>query len=157
MIGIDAAIYYSTGTYASPTWVELTCVGDCALNAAWDSTDVMVRASRAAVKVKTMLKIEIQAKLLISLSGDTGLIAIQAAMNADTQLDFLVLSKDTTVVGARGYRFWGQVNQLNESQNPGDVLMDDCIISPTIPTDGNWPKLAIVGAGPALGYTAIGA
>lgn len=156
MIGIEASLYRNTGTYGSPTWAELMCVSDCAVNPAWDTAEALIRAARVKMRRKTLLGIEIPAKLLKTVTGDTGLIALQDAMNDDSEIDILALDKDTTTVGSRGWRFYTQVYQSNQSQNPGDLLYEDMIFAPTIPTDGNYPKHAEVTAGPALTFTAIG-
>ncbi|MGL5097508.1 MAG: hypothetical protein ACRDD1_18115 [Planctomycetia bacterium] len=156
MLGIDAKLYRNTGTYGTPTWTSVDCISDCAVSPVWDKNEVMIRASRTKMQVKTMLGIEVAAKLLATLSGDTQLIAIQDAMNSDAQHDFLVLNAATTAIGARGWRFWGQVFQASESQNPGDTLFYDCVIAPTLPIDGNYPKHAEVTTGPALTLTAVG-
>ncbi len=44
-LGIDAKLYYNTGTYETPTWVELTNVRDVTLSLERSEADVTTRAN----------------------------------------------------------------------------------------------------------------
>jgi len=154
-LGIDATLAYNSGTYASPTWVEITCIGDCAVNPTWSEAAVITRASLIEQAEKTTLKVEVTGKIL-STAGDTGYEKILKAMVGKTKLDMLILNGPIATEGSTGWRGYFQVFSQNEGQNPGDVVMPDISIKPTVPPDGNGLKFANVGTGGTLAYTAPG-
>lgn len=155
MLGIDAYFGYNSGTYNSPTWVEVTCIGEANFNMPWKSAEVEVRATRATLTEKTTLPIEFTGKMLTSTAG-ADYVYMRDLINSNDSADFLILTNSPTVVGAWGVRFRGQVHSANQDQGPQAILNNEISVKPCIPTDGNYPKYAEVESGPALAYTALG-
>lgn len=154
-LGIDAVLAYNSGTWSSPTWVPITCIGDCAVNPGWSEAGVITRASLVEMAEKTTAKVEVTGKIL-STAGDTGYEKILKALVGKTKLDMLILNGPIATEGSTGWRGYFQVFSGNEGQNPGDVVMPDISIKPTVPPDGNYLKFASVGSSGTLTYTAPG-
>lgn len=150
-LGILAKLYLNTGTYGTPTWAAVSLVGDLTVNAKWDVVEVLTRASRMKLKVKTMLDAGVSGKMLNSLD-DTSYTTIANALNADTTLDFLALTAGNTTNGARGYRFDAQVTNGTQDQGTGAAIFDDFELIP-VPS-ANAPKSVLVASGAPV-YTAI--
>ncbi len=129
-LGIKAKCYYNSATYASPTWVELTCVSDFAQAVAWDKADVLTRATRVKMAAKTMLGLSWTGKLKVG-DADTGYQAMMTAVLSDAPTDFLILNGDKATNGVIGYRCDCQVMSATEDQGTGAVLFDDIEFMPT--------------------------
>ena len=144
-LGIRAKIYRNTGTFGTPIWSEVKSFSDVTVNAAWDSQEVLTRATRVKQKVKTLLGLEVTAKIQASDSGDTDYTAIRASLNDDSTQDFMILNGASNTNGVTGFRFESQIHQANEGQNPGDVLFDDIALAPAV--TANPPQTVVVSAG----------
>lgn len=152
-IGILSKLYYNTGTYGSPIWTEVSIVGDVAVNPTWDEADISTRASRVKSMKKTMLGIEITARLK-KVPSSTVYAAFVNALMSDGLLDILVLDGPNNTDGVRGYRMDVQVFGGNDDQslNAGGFL--DIVMKPN--QDTNPVKAALVDSS-ALTYATPGA
>lgn len=154
MLGITAKAYYrSSGTYASPTWTELTLFADVSVNPTWDEADTSSRTSRVKTSLKTMLGVEITARMRKKMLN-TQYTAMMNAVLSDDVVDFLILDGDRAVEGVRGWRFDGQVFQGNEGQGLADAQFVELVIRPA--DSDNLPRPVLVGAAGALTYSVPG-
>ena len=151
-LGIKCKIYRNTGTFGTPVWSEVKSFSDVTVNATWDVVEVLTRASRVKQGVKTLLGLEVTAKIQVSDSGDTDYTAIRASLNDDSTQDFMILNGASNTNGVTGYRFESQIYQGNESQNPGDVLFDDVMLRPAV--TANVQQTVVVSAGAPV-FTAL--
>ncbi len=151
-IGILARAYRNTGSYNSPAWTAMNGFSDLSVNPAWDKADASTRESRVKGGLKTMVDIAITGKYRVS-NTDGNYLALFGAANDDTVLDLLILNGPLDQEGVRGYRMDAQVYSANEDQGLGVALYDEFSFSPYI--FDNPPKLAVVGSGGAITYTAL--
>lgn len=150
-LGITSKVYRNTNIYASPTWVEMTCISDLAVNAAWDEADGSSRVGRVKQSAKTLMGLEITGKALVS---DTAAdyLALWNAIHSDTPLDLLILNGAKDSNGVRGYRADFHVFSGSEDQAMANQLYLDITLKPAV--SDNPTKTAVVSAG-APAFTAI--
>lgn len=151
-LGILSKTYRNTGTYGSPTWSEVTCISDLAINPAWDEADGSSRGSRAKQSGKTLMGLEISAKLRVS-PGDENYEAFSDAVYDDTVLDLMILDGDDAVNDVRGWRADFHVFSAAQDQAMANVLYDDVVLKPAI--SANPTKSVLVTAGSPV-FSAIG-
>lgn len=151
-LGIKCKIYRNTATYGSPTWAEITLIGDASVSPVWDEAAGDVRGSRVKSVAKTLMGLEVSARVRVS-NDDAGYEALNDALHSDTPLDLLVLNGPNNEEGVRGYRADWHVMQAPQDQALGAVLFDDLILKPAISANG--VKAASVGSGGTLSYTAL--
>jgi hypothetical protein len=75
---------------------------------------------------------------------DTDLVAIEAAYEARTVLDFAAADDDITTDGTRYLRFDGQVFNFTQTESLEEAVMVSVTIKPTF--SANAPAVVIVGA-----------
>jgi len=151
-IGIKGKAYRNTGTYGSPTWSEITILGDVQINSDWNTANATTRASRIEVEVPTTLNLGWTAKVRND-DDDTNFIALLAAYHGPTAVDFLVLDGANDVVSSQGYRGYFYIKKFGVDQGLQSAQFFDAEFIPDSAIQV--PKTAAVGAGPALAYSAI--
>lgn len=145
-LGIDAKLYYNTGTYGSPTWTEVTCVKDFKLNLKWSTTEAPSRANRVGEKAKLQIDISGTGQLKAS-DTDTAYVAFWNALVSSTgNLDVLILNGDKANNGSRGVRYDALVTDGSEDQGIGNAIYDDIELVPDA-FKTNPPKYAVVTSG----------
>lgn len=143
-IGILSKLYYNTGTYGSPTWTEVTLIGDLAVNPVWEEADISTRGSRVRSMKKTIMALEITGTLLKD-PGNAVYTAFVNALMSDTLLDILVLDGANNANDTRGYRLDVQVFQGNDDQALTGGGFLDLVLKPN--QDTNPVKAVLVAAG----------
>ena len=151
-LGVNSKLYYNSGTYGSPTWVEVSLIADLAVNPQWDEHDVSTRGSRVKSMKKTMLGIEVSGRLKKK-PGDTTYAKFVDGIVSDDTLDVLVLDGARDANNARGWRFDAQIHQGNDDQSLSGGGFLDIVLKPL--TDVN-PARAVLVTGGALTYATPG-
>lgn len=144
-LAIKAGTYYNSGNFASPSWVEITCIENWQVSPNWQNAEIRSRATRMILNAKTLAGLTISGRVLASDTGDGGYNTILAAINNDDTLDIMALNGSNTTNGATGYRMECQVHFTNESQNPDEVIYDEVEFRPAF--TGNNPQSVTVTAG----------
>jgi hypothetical protein len=154
MTGLEAGFYVRTaGNYASPTWTELTDIGDFTQNASWKSAEVELRSSPATMAVKTTIDLGVSFKILKRPAGGTAAYnTVIAALGTRDVIDVMSLNGSNTTNGATGFRYEGQVLGGTEDQGTQAVIMPDIEIKPTV--TNNAPASVVVTAGAPV-FTAL--
>jgi hypothetical protein len=155
-LSLNAKLFYrSAGTYNAPTFTEVSLIADGNVNFVWDEGGADDRSDPAHRMMKTQFALEF--------TGNMKKLPLNAAYEFMYDLglsravaDILLLDGPVNQVGARGFRFDGQLFSLSEDQSLANVLYNALTIKPTDSPDGNRVKAARVGAGPALTYGTIG-
>ena len=152
-MGLAGTLNRNAGSYASPTWTEITLARDVQENLTWDEADVSDRASRIKRFAKTMLDVDFTVTVRNDLT-DAGYDALLTAMYSPTSaLDLLILDGPTTEVGAQGIRADFQVMSGSQSQSLSDGLFREFKLRVSI--DANPPKIAEVTGTATITYTEI--
>lgn len=122
MQGRKNYLYINTGTYASPTYVEVTRVRDVQHDDSRSEGDDSCRGfDMASVEVG-------QASYGCSFDavykrGDSALDAIQAAYRAGTPLGIMFLDGPRATAGSKGFRVDVKVTQFSRSEPLGDTTL----------------------------------
>lgn len=115
-IGANARVYYNTGTFASPTWVEIETIRDLTRTSEWETTDATCRKHRRKkVNAKTLVSHSFEGELTCMVD-DAAYLALEAAFDADDAMELLVLNGAKETNGVRGIRGAFHVTKLDEAQ-----------------------------------------
>ena len=134
-LGMEAKLYRNTGTYALPTWVELTNVKDLTLNLEAGEADVTTRGNagwRATVATLKDGSIEFE---MVWDTADTNFTAIQDAFFNGTDIEFAVMDGDITVSGTQGLRATMSITSFSRSEALEEALMVSVNAKPTYATN----------------------
>lgn len=142
--GIDCKVYLNIGTYEAPSWSELDIISEFQPKRAWDVFDVVIRRSRVKMGIKTVLDLSCTGTLMNE-PDNSNYEAMIAALQSDDPVDLLVLDGPHDEDGCIGFRCDYQLMSMDESQNPGDGLMDSINFVPT-PTS-HYPSWAEIESG----------
>jgi|HubBroStandDraft_2_1064218.scaffolds.fasta_scaffold1060517_1 hypothetical protein len=152
MLGILSKAYRNTGSYSSPTWSEITLIGDASVDETWKEGDATVRLARNTQMAKTVADLEFTPKVRSDLT-DANFQAIWAAAQNDTIIDMMILNGPSTTSGVVGFRFDSQVFKGKEDQGPDKVLFYEFSFKPTLSSN---PAKYVIVSGGAPTYTSLG-
>ena len=130
-LGMEAKLYRNTGTYAAPTWVELTNVKDLTLNLEAGEADVTTRGNagwRATVATLKDGSIEFE---MVWDTTDTNFTAIQDAFFNNTDIEFAVMDGDVAASGSQGLRATMSITNFSRSEALEEALMVSVNAKPT--------------------------
>ena len=130
-LGLDAKLYRNTGTYVSPTWVEIGNVKDVTLALEKGEADVTTRLNggwRATVGTLKDASIEFQ---MVWDTDDTGFAAIQAAYFDNTAIELAVMSGLITDPESEGLRATCDVFSFSRNEALEEAITVDVSVKPT--------------------------
>lgn len=131
----NAKLYYNTGTYASPTWTELTNVKDVTLNLEKDEVDVTCRSSGGFKEfVDGLIDATVDFQMVWN-TGDAGFTAVKTAFFAKSAIAVLVADGVYSVSGTQGLRATCMVKSFSRSETLGEALMVDVSLRPVKNSD----------------------
>jgi len=131
----NAKLYYNTGTYASPTWTEITLVKDVTLNLEKDEIDLTTRASGGFKEAADgLIDASVDFNHLWDAS-DTAFTALQTAFFNKTAEEFLVLDGSSATTGNQGLRATCMILSFTRNEALGEALTVDISIKPVKNTD----------------------
>ena len=126
----NAKLYRNSGSYGSPTWVEIDNVKDLTLNLDKDETDVTTRGSGGFKEfVDGMIDASIDWGMLWD-TADANFTAIRTAFFAKTNIEFLILDGDEATAGSQGLRVTCMIKAFTRNETLGEALMVDVTIRP---------------------------
>lgn len=121
---LDCHLYCNTGTYASPTWAELTLARDVTLNRSRAEGDDSSRAYGMASAVVGQEAIEISAQVIYVLS-DTAYAAMKTAYEGRTVIELALMDGPIATTGSKGKRVDVVITGFNRSEPLGDAVKVD--------------------------------
>lgn len=130
-LGLDCRLYYNTGTYASPTWVEITNVRDVELNLTRGKADLSTRGSNGYKEYRGQLKDASITFDLVYKRGDATTQAIFEAFDEDTLLDIAVLDGDIETTGTEGLRAVCEVFDFSREEPLEEGVMISVELAPS--------------------------
>lgn len=133
MLGINACLYYNSGTFGSPTWVELENVIDVQVGGSWNSGDGSSRATRVVKEGRTRLPLQITARMLADKSA--GYIAVRTAYLAAGSsgiIDIMCLDGPSSTNGSDGFRFEAEVHDFSRDEGADNVIYRDVMFKPSV-------------------------
>lgn len=126
----NAKAYRNTGTYASPTWSEITLIKDLTLNLSKDKADVTTRSSGGWKEFVDGLKDGSVEFSHLWDTADAHFTAMRTAFTANTSIEVLVLDGGSAVVGSQGLRATMMVESFTRNETLGEALMVDVTLAP---------------------------
>lgn len=136
---IKAKAYYNTASFGTPTWVELTLIGDLQIAGQWAFAEAPTRETPVVRGARTTLPLSVSGRMRV-VDDNTAYIAFDDAhMDSDTTLDVMVLNGDDAVNGVTGVRFVAELVNWSEDQAIGNVLYKDFELRPSLDAT-NLPK-----------------
>ncbi len=130
-LGMDAKLYRNTGSYGSPTWVEIQNVKDVTLNLEKGEADVTTRANqgwRATVGTLKDASIDFQ---MVWDTDDAGFTAVQQAFFGNTPLEFAVMDGPISDPTTEGLRATFDVFSFTRNEALEEAILVDVTIKPT--------------------------
>ncbi|TXH48569.1 MAG: hypothetical protein E6Q97_24490 [Desulfurellales bacterium] len=100
--GKNCKLYYNSGTYASPTWVEVKNVKDLTLTLTYDEAEVSTRGGGKQYE-PTLLDSQIEFEMVRD-TADSVQTALLAAFENQTVLDLAVAEGAIATNGTKYYR-----------------------------------------------------
>lgn len=141
-IGLECKLYRNTGTYASPTWVEIVNAKDVTVPLTKGEADTSRRGTAWKTRKGTMKDASIDFKL-VQQDGDAAFTALLDSFTNGTPIELLALNGPVATAGSQGLRatcevFNFQDNQALESAveydvscKPTPTVVNNTVISPT--------------------------
>lgn len=130
-LGMEAKLYRNTGTYAAPTWVEMTNVKDVTLNLEAGEADVTTRGNagwRATIAALKDGSIEFE---MVWDTADADFTAIQQAFFGNTDLEFAVMDGDVASSGSQGLRATMAITNFSRSEALEEAIGVSVTAKPT--------------------------
>lgn len=133
--GVDAKLYYNSGTFAAPVWNEWQCVRSTTLSLTFDSVDASCRGSGGwKLNAPTLSNLEISGDALID-KDDASYLALRLAAYNKTVVDFLVMDGPRASATSDGFRFAGQFSDFSTEQPYDDLQSASFTIQPARSAD----------------------
>jgi hypothetical protein len=135
--GFDCKLFRNSGTYASPTWVEIKEVADIRVPIEWGSAEVKTRSSKFKAFLKTMLEVGAEVDYLYKADATNWEFLRDAALSPDDETDFWLADGAAATPGTEGLRFHAQIFGMPSPQELENVTMTQFNLKPTYAVDGS--------------------
>lgn len=130
-IGLDAVLAYNSGTHASPTWVEITRARDVSAPATKSEAKLSSRASGFEYTKGGLIQLSLEFGYMYKRGTDTVWTALLASFTGKTAVEFWIGDDTITLVGAKGWRFYGEVMECPMDQPLEEGVTYNFTIKPT--------------------------
>ena len=125
VLGMNAKLYYNTGSYASPTWTLISNVRDLTLNLERGDTDITTRGGGGwRQSVATLADGSIDFGMVWD-TADTVFTAIKDAFINNTTVEFLALDGLQATTGSQGLRATMAITSFSRNEGLEDALTVD--------------------------------
>ena len=135
VLGLNAKAYRNTGSYASPTWVEMTNIKDLSLELSTGEADVSTRGSSWELMASTLFKANVTFNMIWD-PADATFAAVLAAFLARSVFEVLVLDGSRTTAGNQGLRAECNVFSATRNEPLTGALEAAVTLKPTRTTNG---------------------
>ena len=143
--GYTAKLYRNSGSYASPTWVEVENIIDLNFPHNFERLEAFTRGSGGVMEAEPgAMNLAFTFKIR-SDESDTDFTALETAYEGRSLIDFMILDGSSSTNGSRGYRYEGKIFSFGEDQALGNILYRDVSVEPCI--SSNAKKSVVVTSG----------
>lgn len=115
-IGLDCKAYLNTGTFGSPTWVEITVAKDVGFKLGLGEAEAKTRASSLSVILPGFVEHEFDFEMLYDTVGSTIYGLLQAAVLARAAVELAFMDGAIATSGNRGVRCSYYITQCDPDQ-----------------------------------------
>jgi hypothetical protein len=140
--GLDLALYRNTATYAAPVWRYIGNVKDLALNKTMSEGDASARIQ----KVKMLEPCLEEASFGWAMNDDPSdpdLLAIQAAYDGRTLIEFAFADGDITAQGTQYLRYECKIFDISEPQPLDNVNVVNVMAKPCYTTNEQGKRVTV--------------
>ena len=134
VLGLDAKVYRNTGTYETPTWVEMPNVRDLTLTIEKGEADATTRAAGGwKQSVATVKEATVEFEMVWD-TADQGFLAIQNAFFNNTPVDLAIMDGPLPPAPGKkstGLRALFDVLKFNRNEPLQEVLTASVTLKPT--------------------------
>ena len=117
VVGKDAKLYYNTGTFASPTWVEITRAIDVSVSLGKNDASISSRESEWEQMGGGLKTAEVEFDYLHAVGADTVFDALLSAYLNDTVTEFAAMDGAIATSGNQGLRAYCIVFSMDYDQS----------------------------------------
>lgn len=144
--GFDGTLNVNTGSYGTPTWVDIANTRDVKVGADMTKMEASTRAGGGVVQSEpTMLDLGVSGLIRSDHLDTTGFVAMETAFLTRAVMDIMVLDGGATVTGSRGYRADMKVFKFGEDQSLPNIDHREFELAPCV--SSNAAQKAVVTAG----------
>jgi len=142
-LGMEARLYRNTGTYETPTWVEITNAKDVTLNLEKGEADVTTRANQGwRATVGTLKDGSVEFEMVWD-TEDAGFTAIQEAYFDGTPVEVAVMDGDIATSGSQGLRATMAVTNFSRNEPLEEAITVSVTLKPTYAANApEWMEVA---------------
>jgi len=131
ILGFNGKMYYNSGTYGSPTWVEVTNVGDVTMTDESEQADIGIRSMGGfKIAVAGLRKVGWEWQSVYD-PGDAVQTAFRTKYAARTPTEFLLLDQANGTAGSQGIRATCMITKFARQEKLSEAMMVDVGIVPT--------------------------
>lgn len=134
-LGLNAKLYRNTGTFAMPTWVEVSNIQDLELSDDMTEFDASVRGGSGFSEAEATLR-NLELTFNMKNNDDQHMIALRTAYATRATVDLQVLDGPIATVGTHGVRARWKVFEFGKPQNLADGQMLNLRLRPAPNADG---------------------
>lgn len=149
-IGLECKLYYNSGTYASPTWVEIVNAKDVTVPLTKGEADTSRRGTQWKTRKGTLKDASIDFQL-VQEDGDGAFDALLDSFVNGTPIELLALNGASNEPGAQGLRAYCEVFNFQDGQALESAVVYDVSAKPTPVNDAEGdaidPEWYVVPAG----------
>jgi hypothetical protein len=140
-IGLNAKLYRNTGSFGSPTWVEVTNIQDLDLADSMDEFDATTRGSGGMAESEPTVR-SIELSWNMKNNADTHMIAFRTAYFNRAAVDLQALDGPIATIGSHGVRGRFKFHEFGKPQPLRDGQMLNLRAKPA-PDDTNGPPTEV--------------
>ena len=134
LIGLSCKLFINTGTYAVPTWTEVTIARDVALNLEATEAEASSRASTWKEYMVGLKDAGIEFDILYE-GADTNYVLLRDAFLDGTDIELLVFDGASVTVGNQGLRATCKITGFGRSESMEEAVTSSVVAKPTPNTD----------------------
>jgi hypothetical protein len=140
IVGGNCKMYYNSATYSSPTWVEMTEVGDVSIpDLGSNLAEINTRSSKWTRNLAGQMKLAVEFTYLYK-ADTTVFDFLRALFFSQGTNEFAVMDGAIATAGTEGLRFPGLIENFPINQNLEEVSMvDTCRLALAYMCDGGTP------------------
>ena len=142
-LGMQAKLYRNSGSYGTPTWVEVGNVKDLTLNLEAGEADVTTRSNsgwRATVATLKDGSIEFE---MVWDTTDANFTAIQQGFFNNTPVEFAIMDGAIATAGSQGLRATMSITNFSRSEALEEAIMVSVTAKPTYAANApSWMTIA---------------
>jgi hypothetical protein len=135
-LGLNAKLYRNTGTFAMPTWVEVSNVQDLELGDDMTEFDASTRGGGGFSEAEpTLRNLDLTFNMRNDIT-DTHMVALRTAYAPPAAVDMQILDGPIATVGSHGVRARFKVFEFGKPQNLADGQFLNLRLRPCPNADG---------------------